>query len=396
MIRAGFSYDDARTPGLIGLGEIRWPATRIKRIAKFICQTYLPDLLAKLTCQNFLLRVCDMNQNQSQLVSRWKREADAAVIAVRQAAIVCRAIQAQMVPEQAVAKQDKSPVTAADFASQAVVCGVLKDAFPNDPIVGEEAAAILRQDSQAALRELIVHHVGVAMSKTVPSADVLDWIDRGRDAGKSDRYWTLDPIDGTKGFLRRGQYAIALALIENGQIVLGALGCPQLPDGQGGVGTLLISTLDKGVQRLSLTVGDNTPGVSMQTAKPATAAQARMCESVESGHSDQDASALIARDLGLVSPPVRMDSQAKYAALACGDADIYLRLPRNREYREMIWDHAAGVIAVQQAGGTVTDIEGKPLDFSLGRRLEANLGVVATTGNIHAQVLKAVQTHCNV
>lgn len=337
-----------------------------------------------------------MNQNAGQLVSRWKNEADAAIVAVRQAAIVCQAIQAQMVPEQAVAKQDKSPVTAADFASQAVVCGVLNETFPNDPIVGEEAAAILREDSQLALRDLIVQQVSVAMGKHVTSHEVLDWIDRGRDAGKSDRYWTLDPIDGTKGFLRRGQYAIALALIENGQIVLGALGCPQLPDGSGGIGTLLISTLDNGVQRLSLNVGDPTHGQPMQTATPATTADARMCESVESGHSDQDASALIARELGLTAAPVRMDSQAKYAALACGDADIYLRLPRNRDYREMIWDHAAGVIAVQQAGGTVTDIEGKPLDFSLGRRLEANLGVVATAGDIHAQVLKAVQMHCKV
>lgn len=345
-----------------------------------------------------------MNQESHVLASRWQAEAKVALAAVRKAAIVCRAIQARMVPEQAVAKQDKSPVTAADFASQAVVCGELAKAFPHDPVVGEEAAAILRQDDQAALREMIVEQVALATGESVTAAQVLDWIDRGKDAGKGDRYWTLDPIDGTKGFLRRGQYAIALALIENGQIVLGALGCPQLPDGRtdgradggGGIGTLLISTIDQGVNRYSLEVGDTTPGQPVQAASPSAASEARMCESVESGHSDQDASALIAKDLGLSAPPVRMDSQAKYAAVACGDADIYLRLPRNREYREMIWDHAAGVIAVQQAGGTVTDIEGKPLDFSLGRRLENNLGVVATSGKIHEQVLKAVQAHCKV
>lgn len=328
--------------------------------------------------------------------SRWENEAQVALAAVRQAAIVCRAIQAKMVPEHAVAKQDKSPVTAADFASQAVVCGALAQAFPQDPVVGEEAAAILREDGQIELRDLIVQQVSAAVGKTIAANDVLDWIDRGKDAGQGDRYWTLDPIDGTKGFLRRGQYAIALALIENGQIVLGALGCPHLPDGNGNTGSLLIASLDDGVQRFSLTVNDTTPGQPMQAATPSDASQARMCESVESGHSDQDASALIAKDLGLSAAPLRMDSQAKYATVACGDADIYLRLPRNREYREMIWDHAAGVIAVQQAGGTVTDIQGKPLDFSLGRRLEANLGVVATSGSIHEQVLKAVQTHCKV
>src|SRR5690606_15905595 len=113
--------------------------------------------------------------------------------AVRKAAIVCRAIQARMVPEDSVAKQDKSPVTAADFASQAVVCSQLAKAFPHDAVVGEEAAAMLLQDDQAALREMIVGQVSVALGQTVSSTQVLDWIDRGRHAGQGDRYWTLDP-----------------------------------------------------------------------------------------------------------------------------------------------------------------------------------------------------------
>jgi 3'(2'), 5'-bisphosphate nucleotidase len=47
--------------------------------------------------------------------------------------------------------------------------------------------------------------------------------------GRSGRFWTLDPIDGTKGFLRGEQYAVCLALIENGEVQLAIQGCPNLP-----------------------------------------------------------------------------------------------------------------------------------------------------------------------
>jgi 3'(2'), 5'-bisphosphate nucleotidase len=55
---------------------------------------------------------------------------------------------------------------------------------------------------------------------------------------RPDRYWTLDPIDGTKGFLRGDQYAIALALVEHGEVVLGVLGCPNLPNPDGSRGAI--------------------------------------------------------------------------------------------------------------------------------------------------------------
>jgi 3'(2'), 5'-bisphosphate nucleotidase len=87
---------------------------------------------------------------------------------------------------------------------------------------------------------------------------------------------------------------------------------------------------------------------------------------------------------------VRVDSQAKYAIVAQGEASIYLRLPTRRDYREKIWDHAAGSIMVEEAGGRVSDVTGRPLDFSRGRRLEDNRGVVATNGPIHDAVIRVV------
>ena len=86
-----------------------------------------------------------------------------------------------------------------------------------------------------------------------------------------------------------------------------------------------------------------------------------------------------------------MDSQAKYAVVARGEADIYLRLPTRADYREKIWDHAAGALIVAEAGGTVTDIHGRPLEFHHGRELAANRGVIVTNGRLHDRVLEAIR-----
>ena len=119
-------------------------------------------------------------------------------------------------------------------------------------------------------------------------------------------------------------------------------------------------------------------------------AKATFCESVESGHSKHDDSARVAKLLGVAAPPFRIDSQCKYAAIARGDSSIYLRMPTRADYEEKIWDHAAGWMVVTEAGGRVSDVAGRPLDFSIGRTLRNNKGVVATNGRLHDRVIAAV------
>ena len=114
-------------------------------------------------------------------------------------------------------------------------------------------------------------------------------------------------------------------------------------------------------------------------------------ESREKAHSDQSLSARAADRLGISAAPVRIDSQCKYAVVARGDASLYLRLPTRPGYVERIWDHAAGALVVTEAGGRVTDVDGRPLDFSRGRGLEGNRGVVASAGAWHDEALAAVQ-----
>ncbi|EEY22069.1 3',5'-bisphosphate nucleotidase [Verticillium alfalfae VaMs.102] len=105
--------------------------------------------------------------------------------------------------------------------------------------------------------------------------------------------------------------------------------------------------------------------------------------------------AQIAQRLGITRPRVRMDSQSKYGSIARGAGDIYLRLPVSASYQEKIWDHAAGDLIVREAGGHVTDIAGQRLDFSVGRTLAKNKGVVAAPAAVHAEVLKVVQEVLN-
>ena len=320
-------------------------------------------------------------------------EQDTAIEAVRLASQACQSVQRKLVSADTLEKKDRSPVTVADYASQAIVCAALIEAFPDDPVIGEEDAAELRTDDHAAIRQAVVQHVAAVWDSTVNEEQVLDWIDHGvTDVtdGSPSRFWTLDPIDGTKGFLRNEQYAVALALVEGGQVVLGVLGCPNLTIGDGDSGAMLVAARGQGTQVMPLWDA-SAQGHQAAVSSVSDASQARFCESVESAHSDQSSSAQIASILGITTDPIRMDSQAKYAALARGDASIYLRLPTRADYQEKIWDHGAGSIVIEEAGGRVTDITGKPLDFTRGRTLAVNQGIIATNSLIHDRVVEAVQ-----
>ena len=315
-----------------------------------------------------------------------------ALKAVRQAAVACRSVQASITTES-LDKKDKSPVTVADFASQAIICRQLQVDFPCDPVIGEEGAAELRQLSGQQFLERVVQECAVSGLKAT-AQQVCDWIDRGGASQCSPRFWTLDPIDGTKGFLRKEQYAISLALIVDGRIEVGVLGCPNMPfDGQPeGCGVLAWAVRGHGAW-MQPHSAPNSAATQISVTTVAQTAEMRFCESVESGHSSHDWSGLIAAELGICLEPVRMDSQCKYLAVARGDADLYLRLPTRKGYQEKIWDHAGGILVVEEAGGRVTDINGTPPDFSHGASLVANEGMVVTNSKAHETIIAAIARH---
>ena len=88
-----------------------------------------------------------------------------------------------------------------------------------------------------------------------------------------------------------------------------------------------------------------------------------------------------------------MDGQAKYGILARGEVTLYLRVPSPSEpgYKENIWDHAAGSIIAEEAGGRVTDVLGRPLDFSCGIKMVKNHGILVSNEILHDVVLKALE-----
>ena len=171
----------------------------------------------------------------------YEREQGVAIEAVRAASRLCRAVRASVSPD-VLAKKDKSPVTVADFGSQALICRVLAAEFPDDPVIAEENSAELRLVENMPILDQVLDHLsaavgseGVRSGTSVSHEQVYGWIDRGWTTAYRERFWTLDPIDGTKGFLRGEQYAVALALVVNGQVAVAALACPGLPAQAGDV-----------------------------------------------------------------------------------------------------------------------------------------------------------------
>jgi 3'(2'), 5'-bisphosphate nucleotidase len=285
------------------------------------------------------------------------------------------------------AKDDRSPVTVADLATQIVVSHRLGEFFPGNPLLAEEDSGAL--DASPEMADKVFEQVRNNISDITPEA-MIEALDRGDHGGEGERYWVLDPIDGTKGFLRGDQYAVALALVDGGRVVVGVLGCPNLPSPAGTVsattGFLFSAATGHGAIARPL---DSHESETARVDRITDPADAVFCESVEAAHAAHSVQAGIASRLGITAPPFRIDSQCKYAVVARGEASIYLRLPRDTSYREKVWDHAAGSLVLEEAGGRVSDLDGRPLDFSEGRLLGNHRGIVCTNGAIHEQVLAA-------
>jgi len=344
-------------------------------------------------------------------VVRASRAAPVAIAAVRRACVLTASVFNNLVKNETLTKDDASPVTVGDFSAQAVINTILTRAFPNDPVIGEEDSADLRTESATALRNRIVELAndtltaklehgekeewGLGPTHAQTTEQLLDIIDRGNYAGgRTGRMWTLDPIDGTKGFLRGEQYAVCLSLIVNARVELGVIGCPNLPsspsDPSGPRGNIFVAVRGHGTLQFNLDDPFTTPGTRL-TIPTFTQENLNLLESVEKAHAKLSFNDRVSQLLGITRPSTRMDSQAKYAALARGDGGIYLRMPTGTGYREKIWDHAPGSLLVEEAGGVVTDSRGEPLDFGLGRTLGENYGVVAAGRETHGKVLQAVK-----
>ena len=372
--------------------------------------------------------------SQSQF-GRWEAELTVALDAVRAASRICRDVQSKIAAD-VFEKEDRSPVTVADFASQAAICRLIGDAFKNELIIGEEESGALRRAENGPFLDRVLEELR-AIGVEATGEQACDWIDRGCEKEYAPRFWTLDPIDGTKGFLRQEQYAVSLALLIDGRIEVALLGCPNLTvdatsctlshsDGRGqgeGSSSAARETEKQPSPRPSpgrpgegehqRQHSPRTPGAifyavrgggswvvplddptvaptAIHCSHLADPVEARFCESVETSHTSTSLSSRVADALGMHREPLRMDSQAKYAIVARGEAEIYMRLPAKYGYKEKIWDHAGGVLVVEEAGGLVSDVEGRPLEFNHGYELLNNRGIIAANRELHPRVIAAL------
>ncbi|EFJ43494.1 hypothetical protein VOLCADRAFT_65837 [Volvox carteri f. nagariensis] len=361
---------------------------------------------------------------------QYGKELESAKAAVRLASKLCQIVQRQLSAEERVDKKDDSPVTVADYGAQAVVAWALQRADPSSRLsmVAEEDSAELRRPAGRPMLERITQLINSVISEAEPGAqlspeEVLELIDLGGSpGGPTGRHWVLDPIDGTRGFVGMRQYAVCLGMLQDGEVVLGVLGCPNLPQGSvveedglegaaqraaaaaaaaagssssttttssgSSVGCLFSAHRNHGAYAEPLWDESSAP-VQIRVEDVSDPRDARFMESVESRHSSHSTTAAMARELGVVLPPLRMDSQVKYGLLSRGCASIFMRFPPPA-YKEKIWDHAAGFVIVEEAGGLVTDAAGVRLDFSRGRFLHPlDRGIIAAPPALHEQLVKA-------
>ncbi len=325
----------------------------------------------------------------------FEAQTELARAAVLDAVIVCREAARRLGQLGRLAKSDASPVTVADFAAQAVIVRRLREHGPV-PIVGEEQAAVLREPANAGLRDAVVEAVRPVWPEATTTA-VLEAIDGASGPADPRGHWMVDPIDGTRGFVRGGQYAVCLAWIAQASPRVAVMGCPNLPQGLG----VSLETVDREGTLFLAEAGGSAwwgaalPGAPLRAidvAAPSTEPPREIVvtHSVESQHSRLDDMARVFERLGGRVVVRTADSQAKYGMVARGQAHVYLRVPSDRRRAEQVWDHAPGWLVATAAGMHVTDLRGKAFDFSFGERLEGNYGVVCAPPRLHAALLEAI------
>lgn len=313
----------------------------------------------------------------------------AAVEAARAAARAIAAVgdPASFAAGSVIDKGAAGPATVADVASQVAAASVLRAMLGSSVrIVAEESLEEVESLGGDALLERAVHAAAAAGIRcSVPEAREL--LAASGDPGGAGTFWAVDPLDGTKGFLRGGQFAVAIALLEAGEPVLGVLAAPRLGAAGTDAGAGVLCVADRGGAAQS-PVSRWEP-VPLGARRWSPGDPIRLAGSVERGHSASGSLESRAEAVGPVRP-VRVDSQAKYLLVARGDADAYLRLSPSPGYRECIWDHAAGALLAQACGCRVTDSGGGPLDFGSGRRMARARGIACAPPALHEALLAAV------
>ncbi|PON22880.1 hypothetical protein TGAM01_v208135 [Trichoderma gamsii] len=316
-----------------------------------------------------------------------------------------------------ITKDDLSPVTIADFAVQALLIASFKEIFPNDTFVGEEDASDLRANDALMTRVWDLLNTIAQDEFTQQGAcklpqskehmcDLIDQAGSSSPGGPgSGRVWVFDPIDGTKTYVKGQLYAINVGLIVDGKQAFGAVSCPNLslrhngdlknesanPEGSGcilfaikGHGAFYRyldshhKELKSPILSIPSTFAGNHSGFVTCTG---------LVDSALDGVHD-----VVAQRLGLQFPGSDVVPWVvRWAALALSIGSVTVWVYKRRDRYAKAWDHAGAMLLFEETGGKITDVHGKDIDFSAGRKLSNNFGFVAAPVALHAKVLGIVQ-----
>ncbi|GAB1419986.1 3'(2'),5'-bisphosphate nucleotidase [Anaerolineales bacterium] len=289
-------------------------------------------------------------------------------------------------------RKDPEPVTIADYGAQALIGYALSQHFPDDAVIAEENATAFQElitgDQQAHILNLLTH----TLDRNVSFQDIITWLDYGQNK-QARRTWVIDPIDGTKGFVEKRHYVVAVGLVVDGLIQEGVMGCPSYglsPEGHIASpypqGAIFYTDGGRAYKRI---IGEDKATLCHPSQRQ-DPNDYFIIESYEHQHASKSRMAQIRLEVGLGNARIEpYDSMEKYCLVACGDADLYMRIPhKGSTRRHKSWDHAAGVAIAQAAGATVTDLDGRPLDFSQGIYLP-NQGMIVSNGAFHQQLVQA-------
>ncbi|XP_039830248.1 putative PAP-specific phosphatase, mitochondrial isoform X2 [Panicum virgatum] len=356
------------------------------------------------------------------------RELAAAAAAVERACRLCVDVKRSLFSggKSILEKNDQTPVTIADFEVQALVSLELQRLFPSIPLVAEEDSASLRSsntddNSSDVLVESIFSGVADKVSNSsslLTQDDVLRAIDRGgKDAVSFDSnpatYWVLDPIDGTKGFLRGDDalYVVGLALVVNGKVTIGVMGCPNWTndtihnekDGSAAAcndrGILMVSHLGCGTwsRRLSSEIGQSTTAQDIWKRCFVDTCSvvhiARYCIPNSQTWDMIPLSVLFNSTTGESDP--RNENEILLLSVFCGSLCKYLTVASGRASVFVL--RARPTTQIKEAGGQISDWSGKPLDLAADltsrRIIYPSGGVLVTNGALHDKLVEMISAN---
>jgi len=294
---------------------------------------------------------------------------------------------------------DDTPVTAADFAIQGMVSGLLRTKFPSDRFMGEEDAAALRADPELcslAQRLCAEFSQGVRAAEVEAALDLprnlmdegqrdsglnnrdafLFDVDRGLEParGVGERCWVLDPIDGTKGFMTGQNYVIGLALLDaQGEAIIGVMGVPPAAEGP----PIMAAVKGHGLRYWQ---AEGAAPVDYSPPTPIWAGEA-----AAEGGSGGAPPWLVSPQRASADCVPFGEAGAGLQTICCGAMIKYFECAAGRvagfiQYEESLktWDHACGLICVAESGGVATDAAGEPVLFP-GRQFCVAGGVVCSS-----------------